>query len=48
MYNNLAGHAARVMSQEVGRAAVLPERLMAEEAGLSRRSRSRRRRWRTR
>lgn len=46
MYNNLSAHAARVMSQEVGRAAVRPERLMAEESRLARRSR--RRRWRNR
>ena len=46
MYNNLSGHAARVLSQEIGRSAARPERLMAEEARLARRSR--RRRWRNR
>ena len=46
MYDNLSGHVARVISDEIRRSAARPERLMAEEARFARRSR--RRRWRTR
>jgi hypothetical protein len=46
MYNNLSGHAARSIDAEIRRSATRPERLMAEEAALLRRSR--RRRWRNR
>jgi hypothetical protein len=46
MYNNLSGHAARAINDEIRRSSERPERLMAEEAALMRRSR--RRRWRTR